>query len=242
MARALPAIGAHRTEQYRYPLHTSPARRPGLTALPSPAERARTTPRHEFQPPLAPGSPAARASGLPRPPRWPRLPVHQQPSSSLPRRLSRAGHAGHGPSSPASARPLSARPLLGRPGPSPLPRTRPLRLRPAALSQTLPKVGPLLRLILSWPTPSQCGTCFSHFLLLRLGSRVCPCADDPSGPAASDSNVSPATPPRRSLCQFHLRPRPGPTSAPRPLFFPGPPIPPTPSRLHRLALLFNPHL
>ena len=59
-ARALPAIGAHRTERYRYPLHTSPARRPGLTALPSPAERARTTPRHEFQPPLAPGSPAAR--------------------------------------------------------------------------------------------------------------------------------------------------------------------------------------
>ena len=96
------------------------------------------------------------------------------------RHLFRAGHAGHGPSSPASARPLSARPLLGRPGPSPLPRTRPLRLRPAALSQTLPKVGPLLRLILPWPTPSQCGTCFSHFLLLLLGSRVCPCAADPS--------------------------------------------------------------
>ena len=96
------------------------------------------------------------------------------------RHLSRAGHAGHGPSFPASARPLSARPLLGRPGPSPLPRTRPLRLRPAALSQTLPKVGPLLRLILPWPTPSQCGTFFSHFLLLLLGSRACPCADDPS--------------------------------------------------------------
>ena len=96
------------------------------------------------------------------------------------RHLSRADHAGHGPSSPASARPLSARPLLGRPGPSPLPRTRPLRLRPAALSQTLPKVRPLLRLILPWPTPSQCGTFFSHFLLLLLGSRACPCADDPS--------------------------------------------------------------
>jgi hypothetical protein len=119
------------------------------------------------------------ASGLPRSPRWPRLPVHHHHPCH--RRLSRAGPAGHGPSSPAFALPLSARPRLGRPGPSPPPGNRPIRLRLAAPSQTLPRVVPLLSRILSRQTATQCGTCFSHFLLLRLGSRACPCARRPFG-------------------------------------------------------------
>ena len=196
-----PCLGAYRTAQYRYPLHTPPARRLGLTALPSPAERAQTTPRHEFQPPLARGSPAARGFR-------PNTPASLASPSGPPTTIIILATA----TSPGRVMLDTARRPRLPPDPSPpsLCWAGPdLRLRPAALSQTLPKVGPLLRLILSWLTPSQCGTCFLHFLLPLLGSRVCPCADD------------------RSLCQSHLRPRHGPTSASRPLFFPGPPIPGT---------------
>ena len=162
------------------------------------------------------------ASGLPRSPRWPRLPVHQQPSSSL-------------PPPPLPGGSCWTRPVVPGFRPTPL---RPASSGPARTFSSPEDTAPpaTARSALPDPPESQASSPADssvadsesvwNFLLalpppawipgLSLRRRPFPPPPFPTSPSAP--------PPLRSLCQFHLRPRPGPTSAPRPLLFPGLPM------------------